>query len=85
MRYLLVTYLRKADGKIDEQVTVSTKVKPADISTCNIIMDFKEKRVQKATVDGVTVPAEWDNFYNYFQPIYPAIIERLELEAGQEE
>jgi hypothetical protein len=84
MRYLLVTYLRKADGKIDEQVAVSTKVKPNDIATCNIIMDFKDKVIQKATIDGVAVPAEWNNFYNYFQPIYPAIIERLELEAGQE-
>jgi hypothetical protein len=84
MRYLLITYLRKADGKIDEQVAVSTKVKNSDLQTCNIIMDFKDKVVQKATIEGHPVPADWDNFYKYYQSFYPAIIERLELEAGQE-
>jgi hypothetical protein len=41
MRYFLATYIRKPDGKIDEQVEISKNLKDSDIQTCNIILDFK--------------------------------------------
>jgi hypothetical protein len=84
MRYLLVTYVRKGNGQIDEQVGVSTKVKPTDIQMCNIIMDFKDKAVMKAVIESASIEKDWDKLYAYYQKIYPAIIERLEQEASQE-
>ena len=84
MRYLLVTYVRKGNGQIDEQVGVSTKVKPSDIQTCNIIMDFKEKKVEKAIIESKSVERDWDKMYSYYKQIYPSVIERLEAEAAQE-
>lgn len=83
MRYLLITYLKKADGKIDEQVTVSKNVKTRDIQTCNVIMDFKNRKVDKARIDGLPMgDLDWGKFYTYFANLYPNIIERLEAEAG---
>jgi len=84
MRYLLITYVRKADGKIDEQVTVATKVKTRDIQTCNIIIDYKDRVVTKCVVDGHALPSSFEKMDSYYRPLYPAIIERLELEAGGE-
>lgn len=84
MRYLLITYLHKADGKIDEQVAVAKKVKPKDIQTCNVIMDFKELKIEKCMVDGHSVDTDWGKLSTYYRQVYPAIIERLEEEARQE-
>ena len=83
MRYLLITYLKKADGKIDEQVTVTKNIKPRDIQTCNIILDFKQRKVEKALIDGLPMgDLDWGKFYTYFHNLYPNIIERLDAEAG---
>ena len=40
MRYLLIVFLRKPNGQIDEQVSISKRIRPADLQTCNVIMDF---------------------------------------------
>jgi len=84
MRYLLITYIRKPNGQIDEQVEVSKKIRERDITTCNVIMDFKDKVVNKCVVDGLILNKDWDRLYGYYQPIYTSIIERLEAEASQE-
>lgn len=81
MKYLLVTYVLKADGKIDEQVGVSKNLKKNDIQTCNVIMDFKNKKVEKCVIDAQKVDSTWDQLYQYYQSLYPAIIERLEKES----
>ena len=45
MRYFLITFMRKPGGQIDEQVTVAKKVKPSDLQTCNVILDYAKKKV----------------------------------------
>ena len=84
MRYLLITYIRKPNGQIDEQVEVSKNIRERDITTCNVSMDFKDKVVNKCVVDGLILNKDWDRLYGYYQPIYTSIIERLEAEASQE-
>ena len=49
MRYLLITFMRKPNGQIDEQVAVSKKVKPSDLQTCNVILDYAKKKIDKRT------------------------------------
>lgn len=78
MRYMMLTYIRKPDGKIDEQVQVSTKIKERDISTCNVILDFKEKIVEKASIDGVIIPKDWNTIVEYYREHYSDLIEDLE-------
>ena len=78
MRYMMLTYIRKPDGKIDEQVQVSTKIKERDITTCNVILDFKEKVVEKASIDGTSIPRNWETIVEYYREHYSDLIEDLE-------
>jgi hypothetical protein len=84
MRYFIITYLRKPNGQIDEQCEVTKKVKERDLTTANVILDFKEKKVEKCMIEGQVITMDWDNAYEYYKRVYPAIIERLEIEAEQE-
>jgi len=74
----MLTYIRKPDGKIDEQVQVSTKIKERDITTCNVILDFKEKVVEKASIDGTSIPRNWETIVEYYREHYADLIEDLE-------
>jgi hypothetical protein len=78
MRYLVITYLRKPDGKIDEQVEITKNLKERDISTANLILDFKEKNVQKSTIQGQVIDTDWDTIVAHYKQIYPDYIEELE-------
>jgi predicted glycosyltransferase involved in capsule biosynthesis len=82
MRYLLVTYVKKPDGKIDEMVGVGKNIKKRDVQTANVIMDFSERKVVKCLIDGQRVDTDWDNLYMYYKGVYPNIIDRLSEENG---
>jgi len=75
---MMLTYIRKPDGKIDEQVQVSTKIKERDVTTCNVILDFEKKNVEKASVNGHPIPKDWTKIVDYYKQIYPDLIEDLE-------
>jgi len=78
MRYLLIQYIRKPNGQIDEQVTVAKRVKTSDIQTCNLIMDFAEKKLDKCVVEGRAIPKDWNKMYEYYNRIYPTLIAQLD-------
>lgn len=78
MRYLLITFFRKPGGQIDEQVAVSKKVKLSDVQTCNVILDFQKKKVEKCVIEGKVVDTEWDKMHEYYKRIYPSLIDQLE-------
>jgi hypothetical protein len=84
MRYLLITYYLKSDGKIDETTEVSKNLKTRDIQTCNVILDFKKLQVVKAHMNGVTVPKDFDKIVEYYIQHYENIIDRLFAENGYE-
>ena len=81
MRYLLITFLRKPGGQIDEQVGTSKKLKTTDRQMCNVILDFANKKVEKCVIEGKVVDMDWDKVNQYYKKIYPAIIAQLEKEA----
>ena len=82
MRYLLLTYYTKPDGKIDEAMAVSTKIKLRDHQTANVILDFKELKVLKCSVNGVNATKDWDTVVSTYYEHYANIIERLFTENG---
>jgi hypothetical protein len=84
MRYLLLTYYRKANGQIDEAMAVGRNVKTRDLQTCNVILDFKKLEVVKANMDGVSVPKDFDRIVQYYHQHYASTIERLFAENGYE-
>lgn len=83
MRYLLITYVKKPNGQIDEQVEVTRNIKPKDIQTCNVILDYKDDKVEKCVIEGQTISRDWEQLSGYYKQVYPSIIERLEQEAKQ--
>ena len=84
MRYLILTYYKKADGKIDEVMAVAKNVKNRDLSMANVILDFETLSVVKCSMDGVVVPKDWDRIVSYYYRHYSATIERLFTENGHE-
>ena len=81
MRYLLITFMRKPGGQIDEQVAVGKKVKPADFQTCNVIVDYALKKVTKCVIEGKIVDTDFERMDAYYKKIYPNLIDQLEKEA----
>ena len=84
MRYLLLTYYTKPDGKIDEVMAVAKNLKTRDHQTCNVILDFKTLSVVKCSMVGTVVPRDWDRIVTYYNQYYENIIERLLQENGYE-
>lgn len=81
MRYLLLTFLRKPNGQIDELVQVGKKLKNSDMSTCNVILDYAENKVVKCVIEGKKLDTDWDRMNSYYKKIYPSLIEQLTKEA----
>jgi hypothetical protein len=84
MRYLLITYYQKATGQIDETMAVAKNLKPRDIQTCSVVLDFKKLEVVKAHMNGVTVPKDFNKIVEYYIQHYENIIKRLFQENGYE-
>ena len=82
MRYLILTYLRKANGQIDEQMAVANRVKPNDIQTANVILDFKKLAIVKCSMGNIQINREWDHIVSYYYQHYANVIERLFNENG---
>ena len=84
MRYLILTYYTKPDGKIDESIGVSKRIKTRDLQTASVILDFKKLQVVKATLGGASVPRDFNRIVEYYHKHYAATIERLFNENGYE-
>ena len=84
MRYLMLTYYYQANGKIDEGMTVATRLRTKDWQTASVILDFKELKVLKASIRDNAIPKDWERIVGYYYPFYPAIMERLLQENGHE-
>jgi hypothetical protein len=82
MRYLFLTYYTKPDGKIDESMQLSNKVRSRDWQTVNVMLDFKDLKVLKCSMGKVVVPRDWDKIVSYYYQHYSATIERLFEENG---
>ena len=84
MRYLILTYYTKPDGKIEESMEVSKRLKTRDIQTANVILDFKKLQVEKCQMGGVQVPKDFHRIVEYYMQHYENIIKRLFAENGYE-
>ena len=82
MRYLIITYYRKATGQIDESTAVAKNLKMRDHQTASVILDFKKLAVVKAQLGGISVPKEFNKIVEYYMQHYENIITRLFEENG---
>lgn len=77
MRYLLITFFKKPNGQIDEQVSISKRLKPDDLAVCNVIIDFADKKIVKAVVNGSVLDTTYDKMVDYYKNIYSDLIDQL--------
>lgn len=81
MRYMCLTFFRKPGGQIDEQLVVRKALKKSDMSTCNVILDFGTKQVEKCVIEGNKVERTFDDLANYYRKVYPSLVTQLERDA----
>lgn len=80
MRYLIIRYQRKPNGQMDELVEVAKRLRMRDHSYAAVILDFKTRRVEKAHLDGMTVPKDFSRIRDFYHQHYSRLIEDLEVE-----
>jgi len=84
MRYLILTYYKKATGQTDEIMAVAKNLKVRDHQTANVILDFRTLSVLKCSMGGVQVPKDFDRIVQYYMQHYESTINRLFKENGYE-
>ena len=84
MRYLIITYVKRPNGQMDENTQVAKRIKTSDLQMASVILDFKTLSVVKCSLNGTTVPRDWDRIVAYYYQHYKAFIERLFKENGYE-
>lgn len=84
MRYLLLSYYKKPTGQIDEVVSVTKNLKHRDYQTSSVILDFKELKVVQASMNGQTVPKDFNKIAEYYYQYHKSTIDRLFQENGYE-
>lgn len=84
MRYLILTYMKKPNGQMDEMLSLSRQLRNRDLQSGSVILDFRDRCVVKASMDGVTVPKDWDRIVGFYNQHYSHVIERLFRENGYE-
>jgi hypothetical protein len=84
MRYLILTYYKKANGQIDEVMAVAKNLKTRDHQTANVIIDFRKLEVLKCSMGGEQVPRNFNRIVEYYMQHYESTITRLFNENGYE-
>jgi len=82
MRYLLISFLRKRAGQIDEMISVAKRVRTSDMNNANVILDFADKKVVKCIIEGQNHDTTFDKMRDYYARVYPNLVEQLEREAS---
>ena len=78
MRFLCITYIKTPDGQVDEATTLAKSLKQKDLSTSSVILDFKEKKIIKASFSGTLAEKNWDKIRDFYYEYYPKYIDLLE-------
>ena len=78
MRYLIIAYYRRANGQMDEVVSVAKRIRPRDLQSASVIMDFQTCQVIKCSLDGTVVPKDWQRIRDFYHQHYAQLIDDLE-------
>jgi len=76
--------MKRANGQMDEVLTLDQRLKNRDLQSASVILDFRDLRVIKASMDGTTVPKDWDKIVSFYYQHYANVIDRLFRENGRE-
>ena len=82
MRYFLISYYQKPNGQMDEVVAVAGSLRTRDRQTAAVILDFRTQSVLQCSMNGTTVPKDWDRIVSFYYQHYAATFDRLAKENG---
>ena len=83
MRYFLVTYVKRPNGKLDEVTSVSRRLRKKDLQMVNVILDFEKMQVINSSLQGQVIPKNWDSIHNFYYQHYKNTFDRLHEENGR--
>lgn len=63
-RYMIVTYVKKPNGKWDELTEFKNSIKMKHIQSAKVILDFKEK---KCVVNSLNKDATFDDMLEFYK------------------
>lgn len=63
-RYMIVTYVKKPNGKWDELTEFKNSLRTKHIQTAKVILDFKEK---KCVVNSLNKEAGYDDMLEFYK------------------
>ena len=63
-RYMIVTYVKKANGKWDELTEFKNNLKQKHMQTAKVILDFKEK---KCVINSLNREAGYDDMLEFYK------------------
>jgi hypothetical protein len=63
---MIVTYIKKPDGKWDELTEFKNSIKSKHIQSAKVILDFKEK---KCIVNGLNKDATFDDMLDFYKRV----------------
>ena len=66
--------------QMDEIVSVSKKIKTRDYQSSAVILDFSKRQVEIASMDGVTLPKDFQKIRDYYYQHYSKVIDDLEAQ-----
>ena len=78
MRYLIIYYYKKPNGQMDEVAHMSQRIKPRDLATAAVIIDFKTQTVGNCSMGDVVVPRDWTRVRDFYHQYYAQVIDDLE-------
>lgn len=82
MRYFTVKYSKKPNGQTDESIGLTQNLRSRDLQEFAVIVDFRARKVVKASLDGKTIPKDFDRIVSFYHKHYQHVIDRLLKENG---
>jgi hypothetical protein len=69
---------------MDESIAVCNRLRDRDIQMSAVIVDFRDRKIIKASLQGTTIPKDFDRIVGFYHQHYRATIDRLLQENGLE-
>lgn len=63
-RYMIITYIKKANGQWDEITEFKNNIKTSHIQMAKVILDFKQK---KCVVNSINPEAGYDDMLEFYK------------------
>lgn len=77
MNFLTITYFKQPDGSWNEATSVRKNLRTKDYCNCNVILDFKNQKVIKASIDGRPVGQDFATILEFYYQFHGTTIKSM--------